>query len=77
MIDLLGRLRKAPLVDPFSGPAVLSGRAAGVTTAAVLWGPFGREHLAPASPNHWLERPEDLLVVLGIRGPGDQGIRVP
>ena len=30
MIDLLGRLRKAPLVDPFSGPAILSGRAAGV-----------------------------------------------
>ena len=30
MADLLGRLRKAPLVDPFSGPAILSGRAAGV-----------------------------------------------
>jgi predicted Zn-dependent protease len=30
MIDMLARLRKAPLVDPFSGPAILSGRAAGV-----------------------------------------------
>ena len=30
MIDMLGRLRKAPLVDPYSGPAILSGRAAGV-----------------------------------------------
>jgi len=30
MIDLLSRLRKAPLVDPYSGPAILSGRAAGV-----------------------------------------------
>lgn len=30
MMALLGRLRRAPLVDPFSGPAVLSGRAAGV-----------------------------------------------
>jgi TldD protein len=30
MIALLGRLRHAPIVDPFSGPAVLSGRAAGV-----------------------------------------------
>jgi TldD protein len=30
MIDMLARLRKAPLVDPYSGPAVLSGRAAGV-----------------------------------------------
>jgi TldD protein len=30
MIELLARLRDAPLVDPFSGPAILSGRAAGV-----------------------------------------------
>jgi predicted Zn-dependent protease len=30
MIELLLRLRKAPLVDPYSGPAILSGRAAGV-----------------------------------------------
>ncbi|OFV90892.1 MAG: hypothetical protein A3H95_10715 [Acidobacteria bacterium RIFCSPLOWO2_02_FULL_64_15] len=30
MIELLARLRKAPLVDPYSGPAILSGRAAGV-----------------------------------------------
>jgi len=30
MIDLLGQLRKAPLVQPYSGPAILSGRAAGV-----------------------------------------------
>jgi predicted Zn-dependent protease len=30
MIELLARLRKAPLVQPFSGPAILSGRAAGV-----------------------------------------------
>ncbi|MCM3879045.1 MAG: TldD/PmbA family protein [Vicinamibacterales bacterium] len=30
MMELLGKLRKAPLVDPYSGPAILSGRAAGV-----------------------------------------------
>jgi len=30
MLGLLRRLRTAPLVDPFSGPAILSGRAAGV-----------------------------------------------
>ena len=30
MRDLLARLRRAPLVDPYSGPAILSGRAAGV-----------------------------------------------
>jgi len=43
-----------------------SGRAAGVQTAAVLWGPFGRDHLARTEPDHWLERPTDLLAVLGI-----------
>jgi pyrophosphatase PpaX len=43
-----------------------SGRAAGVRTAAVLWGPFGREHLRPAAPDHWLEEPQDLLEVLGL-----------
>ena len=30
MVELLGRLRTAPLVEPYSGPAILSGRAAGV-----------------------------------------------
>jgi pyrophosphatase PpaX len=38
-----------------------SGRAAGVRTAAVLWGPFGRSHLEGAQPDYWLERPDDLL----------------
>jgi pyrophosphatase PpaX len=43
-----------------------SGRAAGVKTAAVLWGPFDRKHLEHTAPDHWLERPGDLLQVLGI-----------
>ncbi len=30
MVALLARLRTAPLVDPYTGPAILSGRAAGV-----------------------------------------------
>lgn len=30
MVALLARLRSAPVVEPFSGPAILSGRAAGV-----------------------------------------------
>ncbi|MGH7548311.1 MAG: pyrophosphatase PpaX [Gemmatimonadales bacterium] len=36
------------------------GRAAGVKTAAVLWGPFDRRHLEDLTPDYWLERPEDL-----------------
>lgn len=42
------------------------GRAAGVQTAAVLWGPFRREDLEGAAPDYWLEKPEDLLQVLGL-----------
>jgi pyrophosphatase PpaX len=42
-----------------------SGRAAGVQTAAVLWGPFGRSHLEGASPDYWLEKPDDLLRIIG------------
>ena len=39
------------------------GRAAGVQTAAVLWGPFDRSHLADLRPDYWLERPEDLSLL--------------
>lgn len=41
-----------------------SGRAAGVRTAAVLWGPFRRTHLEAAEPDYWLETPADLLGLL-------------
>jgi pyrophosphatase PpaX len=37
-----------------------SGRAAGVRTAAALWGPFGRSHLDGAAPDFWLETPAEL-----------------
>lgn len=43
-----------------------SGRAAGVRTAAVLWGPFGRSELEGAEPDYWLERPGELLEL--VRG---------
>ena len=39
------------------------GRAAGVKTAAALWGPFDRSHLADLEPDYWLERPEDILAL--------------
>ena len=47
---------------------MLSGRAAGVRTAAVLWGPFGRAHLEGAQPDYWLERPEELLTLVRESG---------
>ena len=38
-----------------------SGRAAGVRTVAVLWGPFGRSHLEGAKPDYWVETPGELV----------------
>jgi pyrophosphatase PpaX len=43
---------------------MLSGRAAGVKTAAALWGPFGRSHLERARPDYWLEAPADLVSLI-------------
>jgi pyrophosphatase PpaX len=36
------------------------GKGAGVKVAAVLWGPFDRDHLADLEPDYWLEKPADL-----------------
>jgi len=41
-----------------------SGRSAGVRTAAVLWGPFGRSALEAADPDHWLQHPHELVTLL-------------
>jgi pyrophosphatase PpaX len=50
-----------------------SGRAAGALTAAALWGPFDRDHLAPTGPDYWLEHPESLLGVVASRGSPEGG----
>ena len=42
-----------------------AGRAAGVSTAAVLWGPFPQERLATHRPDHWLETPDEILDLVG------------
>ena len=51
-----------------------SGRAAGVHTAAALWGPGERSFLATAEPEHWLEQPADLvpLVAASTDGPPER-----
>ena len=40
------------------------GRAAGVATAAALWGPFDRDDLEELHPDHWLEQPGDVRALL-------------
>jgi pyrophosphatase PpaX len=42
---------------------LVAGRAAGVKTAAALWGPFDRSHLEDLAPDYWLERPADLSLL--------------
>ena len=49
-----------------------AGEAAGMTTAAVAWGVFGRDVLRAAGPDFWLGEPRDLLA-LCLRG---EGVRV-
>ena len=46
-----------------------AGKAAGIATAAVAWGVFGREALLEAGPDFWLQRPDEL-VDLCLRGKG-------
>jgi len=46
-----------------------SGRAAGMQTAAALWGPFERSVLARANPDHWLDQPSDLLDIILATSP--------
>ena len=43
-----------------------AGRAAGVLTAAVLWGPNSRETLAATDPDVWVEAPQTLVDALGV-----------
>ena len=40
-----------------------AGRAAGVRTAAALWGPFPRAALASAAPDHWLSAPAGIAAL--------------
>ncbi|MGB8330168.1 MAG: HAD-IA family hydrolase [Polyangiales bacterium] len=38
-----------------------AGRAAGIATAAVSWGPLSRQTLEAAAPDFWIEQPAQLL----------------
>ena len=63
----LGRLgvsaRRAVYVGD-SPHDIHAGNAAGVVTVAATWGPFSRETLAEAGPNHFIECMADLPAVL-------------
>lgn len=66
VLTALERLNARPEEAVFIGDSrhdIECGRAAGVKTAAVLWGPFDRAHLADLEPDYWLERPADLSLL--------------
>jgi pyrophosphatase PpaX len=53
-LDRLGATPDRALFVGDSPHDMFSGLAAGVKTAAALWGPFSREELAKASPTFWM-----------------------
>jgi pyrophosphatase PpaX len=59
-IERLGADRGTTVFVGDSPHDMAAGRAAGVRTAAVLWGPFGQPDLEPQAPDYWLQRPADL-----------------
>jgi len=63
VLTALSRLSARPEEAVFIGDSrhdMECGRAAGVRTAAVLWGPFGRSDLEDLRPDYWLETPSEL-----------------
>jgi pyrophosphatase PpaX len=70
----LGRLGVSADNAVFVGDSphdIRAGNGAGVMTVAALWGPFDRETLALAGPDHFIECLADLPGVLerAFRGP--------
>ncbi len=64
-LERLGVEREHAVFVGDSPHDLVAGRAAGVATAAVGWGPFDHALLRSHEPDHWLESPADLLGLLG------------
>jgi pyrophosphatase PpaX len=66
VLAAIERLGADPSTTVFIGDSphdMAAGRAAGVRTAAALWGPFARETLEPHHPDYWLYTPADLATL--------------
>ncbi len=67
LLKALDQLEADPRSAIYVGDSVHdmeSGRAAGMRTAAALWGPFRQDDLIRTKPDHWLETPDNLLMLL-------------
>ena len=63
VVEALARLSSDAGEAVFIGDSphdVAAGRAAGVRTAAAMWGPFPREELARQEPDYWLTHPTEI-----------------
>jgi pyrophosphatase PpaX len=52
---------------------IQAGAAAGMATAAVAWGVFGKPALLAVAPDYWLEEPRELLA-LCLKGEGRRAV---
>lgn len=59
-LERLGRMPPRALFVGDSPHDIAAGNAAGIVTAAALWGACSRECLAPAGPAHWLAAVEEV-----------------
>ena len=68
-LERLGAVAEGSIYVGDSPYDIQAGAAAGMATAAVAWGVFGKEALLAAAPDYWLEEPRELLA-LCLRGEG-------
>jgi pyrophosphatase PpaX len=59
-VELLGAKRTKTVFVGDSPHDLTAGRAAGVSTAAALWGPFSRALLESCEPDFWLAHPGEI-----------------
>jgi pyrophosphatase PpaX len=69
-LEMLGEPSDRAIYIGDSPYDILAGAAAGMATAAVAWGVFGREALLAAGPDFWVQRPGEL-VTLCLHGKGE------
>ncbi len=60
-LDALGTSPEDAIFIGDSAHDIESGKRAGVSTAAVSWGPFPKEALLAAAPTHWIDHPPQIL----------------
>jgi pyrophosphatase PpaX len=65
-LELLGAEASETVFIGDSPHDLAAGRAAGVRTAAALWGPFPRSWLEEYQPDYWIQAPRDVIGIDGL-----------